>query len=103
MYYRQNQYRIFFSNFKDAPDLSVGNEDIFMSKFLFYTNWYVEKAFESIRRYYDFKANHPEWLAHHTVEYFREEFLDIKAKFLMPLPDKMGRPLIVFKSGKSVL
>lgn len=79
--------------------MSVGTEDIFMSKFLFYTNWDVEKAFESIVRYYEFKAGHTDWLAHHTVEYFREEFLNINAKFLMPLPDKMGRPVVIFKSG----
>lgn len=81
-------------------DLCIGTEDIFMSKFLFYTNWSVEEALNAIRRYYEFKFRNPEWLAHHTVEYFREEFLDIKAKFLMPLPDKMGRPIVIFKTGR---
>ncbi|KAI8115204.1 Alpha-tocopherol transfer protein [Lucilia cuprina] len=81
-----------------SNDFNIGSEDIFLSKFLFYSNWDVERAFENIRRYYDFKAEHPKWLAHHTVEYFRGQFLDIKAKFLMPTPDKMGRPIVIFKS-----
>lgn len=93
-------YFIYLQFLSASSNLDIGRDDRFLSKFLSYKHWDVEKAVGSIYAYYNFKEENPDWMVHHPVEYFREEFLDIKAKFIMPQPDKEGRPIVVFKMGK---
>ncbi|XP_005185824.1 alpha-tocopherol transfer protein [Musca domestica] len=82
---------------EDSLNLSVGTDDIFLAKFLSFKNWHLERAYVAIHNYYDFKAENPDWMAHHHPAYFREQFLDVAARFVMPQPDKEGRPILIIK------
>lgn len=80
----------------------MGIDDAFLSKFLSCKNWHLERAYVALHHYYDFKAENPKWMAHHHPAYFREQFLDVAARFVMPQPDKEGRPILVIKMGKGI-
>uniref|UniRef100_A0A1A9WEN3 CRAL-TRIO domain-containing protein n=1 Tax=Glossina brevipalpis TaxID=37001 RepID=A0A1A9WEN3_9MUSC len=95
---RHRKIKLLNKLIEKSRDLSVGCDDVFLTKFLSFAKWDVNKAYESLRRYYDFKAEHPDWLAHHPVEYFRDHFLETRTRFVMPHPDKDGRPIVIIKS-----
>lgn len=76
----------------------MGTDEIFLTKFLYYTNWDTFKAYQAIHAYYDFKLKHPLWMAHHTVEYYAKVFYATNCRFIMPQTDKNGRVLVVFKT-----
>ncbi|XP_075150279.1 alpha-tocopherol transfer protein [Haematobia irritans] len=82
---------------EDSPNLNVGKDDAFLSKFLSSKNWHVERAYVALHHYYDFKAENPEWVAHHPIDHFHDEFLEVCARFIMPKPDKEGRPILIIK------
>lgn len=82
----------------ESTESEVGTDDIFLTKFLYYTNWDTFKSYQAMHAYYDFKLKHPLWMAHHTVEYYAKVFYATQCRFIMPQTDKNGRVLVVFKT-----
>ncbi|XP_017858816.1 PREDICTED: alpha-tocopherol transfer protein [Drosophila arizonae] len=81
-----------------SDELEVGTDDIFLTKFLYYTNWDTFKAYQAIHAYYDFKLRHPTWVAQHPVQYYAKIFFATQCRFVMPHTDKNGRVLVIFKT-----
>lgn len=84
--------------FTESDELQVGTDDIFLTKFLYYTNWDTFKAYQAIHAYYDFKVRHPTWVAQHPVQYYAKIFFATQCRFVMPHTDKNGRVLVIFKT-----
>ncbi|XP_067625367.1 retinaldehyde-binding protein 1 [Eurosta solidaginis] len=81
-----------------SHDLDIGTDDVLLSKFLNFADWEVERAYDAINRYYDFKYHNPNWVARHPVLYFRDHIYQTLSKFIMPKPDKDGRVIFVSKA-----
>lgn len=76
----------------------MGTDEIFLTKFLHYTNWDTLRAYQAIHAYYDFKQKHPTWMAQHPIQYYAKLFYATHCRFVMPQTDKHGRVLVIFKT-----
>ncbi|EDW57697.1 retinaldehyde-binding protein 1 [Drosophila virilis] len=81
-----------------SDELQVGTDEIFLTKFLHYTNWDTLRAYQAIHAYYDFKQKHPTWMAQHPIQYYAKLFYATHCRFVMPQTDKHGRVLVIFKT-----
>lgn len=82
---------------KECENLKIGLEDILLTKYLHFTHWDVAKAYEAVQNYYEFKLAHPECMARHPVDYFRDHFIKSGSRYIMPEPDKEGRVIVIMK------
>lgn len=61
----------------------------------------MEEAFASINRYYDFKANNPQWFANtDSIEKLKEIFVKVKPRFVLKRRDVNGRIILVQRLSK---
>lgn len=86
---------------KDCPELEIGTDDNFLSRWLYFNEWNVKGAFESINKYYDFKAQNSQWFAKiDNIEQMKELITKVEPRIVLKRRDVQGRIIIVNKLSK---
>ncbi|XP_029035446.1 alpha-tocopherol transfer protein-like isoform X1 [Osmia bicornis bicornis] len=84
---------------KAEPNLVLPDNDEFLQKFLRPCKWYPKSAFELMKRFYQFRLNHPRYCENLLPSVETKPFV---AELVIPLPDRTidGCRLLLINAGK---
>lgn len=82
--------------FSASPELQIGTEDTYLSRWLYYANWNVEGAFIAIDKYFEFKAHNPSWFNNlKNIDELKDLIINVKTRYVLKKRDVHGRIVIV--------
>ncbi|KAJ8960657.1 hypothetical protein NQ314_006049 [Rhamnusium bicolor] len=74
------------------------SDDAYLERFLYSTNFVVEKAFKRMKMFYDLLEEHPQWFAM-GPPLAKKVIIEKDIRLLTSVYDKVGRPVYIVKIG----
>ncbi|XP_058795631.1 alpha-tocopherol transfer protein-like [Phymastichus coffea] len=95
----QESIKLLCDMLAEEENLFVPLEEWFLQRFLRPCKWYPKSAFKLIKRYYEYKLNHPEFYDNLVPSNEREIY---KSSILTPLPRRCadGARVVVIEAGQ---